>query len=282
MIRLLRVFSVVVFVAALAVFAFASIQDYLECDDTIPTLSAASDSIDITSDYTVDDLLEGVSAFDANDGDLTDQVLVGSFTRFIQPGVCTLSYAVFDSSGNMATLTRQVRFTDYRSPRFTLSAPLVFAEGTSSSTEALSLFSVTDVLDGDLTDWITFVTSTVSYNSPGDYAITLEVSNSFGDTVSYAFPVHIYERERGTQNASIELTEPLVYITQGESFDPLSYVEAVTDYYGTTYTISDLEVSSEVDTDTPGIYEVHYQIGNTQEGTFGQMWLTVIVEESLS
>ncbi len=280
MIRLLRVFSVVVLVAALAVFAFASVQDYLERDDTIPTLSATSDSITITSDYTIDDLLEGVSASDVKDGDLTDQVLVGSFTRFIQPGVCILSYTVFDSSGNMATLTRQVRFTDYHSPRFTLSAPLVFAEGSSSSTEALSLFSVADVLDGDLTDWITLVDSTVSYNSSGDYTITLEVSNSFGDTVSYAFPVHIYER--GTHSVSIELTEPLIYITQGEGFDPLSYVEAITDDSGTTYTTSDLEVSSEVDTSTPGIYEVSYQIGNTGEGIFGQMWLTVIVEESLS
>ena len=279
MIRLLRIFSVVVLVAALAVFALASVQDYLERDDTIPTLSVTSNSIEVTSDYTIDDLLEGVSAFDEKDGDLTDQVLVGSFTRFIQPGVSTLSYTVFDSSGNMATLTREVRFTDYHSPRFALSAPLVFVEGSSSSTAALSLFSATDVLDGDLTDWITSVTSTVSYNNPGDYTVTLEVSNSFGDTVSYAFPVHIYER--GTQTVSIELTEPLIYISQGESFDPLAYVEAITDNSGTTYTVSDLEISSDVDTDTPGIYEVCYQIGNSGDDNFGQMWLIVIVEESL-
>ena len=141
----------------------------------------------------------------------------------------------------------------------------------------------------------------------------MEVSNSFGDTVSYAFPIHIYERN--TQDFDITLTTPLVYVDQGGSFDPLAYVESIADYSGNKYDPSLLNVTSTVDTGTPGIYEVHYEIGSTTaaseedgeepaeeetdeetseetgdenlltsiegEDQYGQMWLTVIVQEVL-
>ena len=313
MIRLLRGVSIAALALALALFIAAQVNERMNQDDTLPTITADSDTIEIPCDYTQEQLLAGISASDAKDGDLTGQVLVGSFTRFIDPGICDLSYVVFDSSEHMATATRRVHFTDYHSPRFSLDEPLVFAESTTNNTEVRDLFSATDVLDGDLTDWITYVETDAAYNNPGDYTITMEVSNSFGDTVSYAFPIHIYERN--TQDFDITLTTPLAYIDQGSSFDPLVYVESIADYSGNKYDPSLLNVTSTVDTGTPGIYEVHYEIGSTTaaseedgeepaeeetdeetseevgdetlltsiegEGQYGQIWLTVIVQEVL-
>lgn len=309
MIRLLRGVSIAALVLAMALFVFANVREQMNEDKTLPTITADSDTIDIPCEYTTDQLLAGVIASDAKDGDLTSQILVGNFTRFIEPGVCDLNYVVFDTSEHMATLTRRVHFTDYHSPRFSLAEPLVFAESTTNNIDVRALFSASDVLDGDLTDWITYVETNAAYNNPGDYTITMEVRNSFGDTVSYAFPIHIYERN--TQDFTIELTDALVYVEQGGNFDPLEYVEAVTDFSGNKYDLSLLRVSSTVDTATPGIYEVHYEIGNaTTEDTeeqsqeeapvdevdeeetddsvltsiegkdqYGQMWLTVIVQE---
>ena len=311
MIRLLRGVSIAALALALALFIAAQVNERMNQDDTLPTITADSDTIEIPCDYTQEQLLAGISASDAKDGDLTGQVLVGNFTRFIEPGVCDLNYVVFDSSEHMATLTRRVRFTDYHSPRFGLAEPLVFAESTTNNTEVRALFSASDVLDGDLTDWITYVETNAAYNNPGDYTITMEVSNSFGDTVSYAFPIHIYERN--PQDFDITLTTPLAYIDQGSSFDPLAYVESIADYSGNKYDPSLLNVTSTVDTATPGIYEVHYEIGNAMgtsdeeseetveenpeeneetgdenlltsiegEGQYGQIWLTVIVQEVL-
>ena len=311
MIRLLRGVSIAALALALALFIAAQVNERMNRDDTLPTITTDSDTIEIPCDYTQEQLLAGISASDAKDGDLTGQVLVGNFTRFIEPGVCDLNYVVFDSSEHMATLTRRVRFTDYHSPRFGLAEPLVFAESTTNNTEVRALFSASDVLDGDLTDWITYVETNAAYNNPGDYTITMEVSNSFGDTVSYAFPIHIYERN--TQDFDITLTTPLAYIDQGSSFDPLAYVESIADYSGNKYDPSLLNVTSTVDTATPGIYEVHYEIGNAMgtsdeeseetveenpeeneetgdenlltsiegEGQYGQIWLTVIVQEVL-
>ena len=164
------------------------------------------------------------------------------------------------------------------------------------------MFSAADMLDGDLTDWITYVGTDAVYSNPGDYSITMEVSNSFGDTVRYAFPIHIYERN--TQNLTINLTNPLVYVNQGSSFDPMAYVSSVRDYSEQDYDQALLQVNSTVDTSTPGIYEVHYEIGNRPgtednttesqtddenleegaqltslaDGQYGQTWLTVIVQ----
>ena len=213
MIRLLRGVSIAALVAAILLFAAAQVNERMNQDDTLPTITADSDTLEVPCAYTTDQLLAGVTASDVKDGDLTSQVLVGNFTRFIDPGVCDLNYVVFDSSEHMATLTRRIHFTDYHSPRFQLSEPLVFAESTTNNTDVRALFSAYDVLDGDLTDWITYVETDAAYNNPGDYTITMEVRNSFGDTVSYAFPIHIYERN--TQDFDITLTEPLVYVEQG-------------------------------------------------------------------
>lgn len=297
-------------VVAVVLFTFANVSEWMNEDETLPTITADSDTIDVPCAYTTDQLLAGVTASDAKDGDLTGQILVGNFTRFIDPGVCDLNYVVFDSSEHMATLTRRVHFTDYHSPRFALAEPLVFAESTTNNTEVRDLFSASDVLDGDLTDWITYVETNAAYNNPGDYTITMEVRNSFGDTVRYAFPIHIYERN--TQDFTISLTDALVYVQQGGDFDPLEYIESVEDFSGNEYSPSLLRVTSTVDTGTPGIYEVHYEIGNavassaeeeseeetTEEDTtdeetdsedlltsiegedqYGQIWLTVIVQE---
>lgn len=117
-------------VVAAVLFTFANVSEWMNEDETLPTITADSDTIDVPCAYTTDQLLAGVTASDAKDGDLTGQILVGNFTRFIDPGVCDLNYVVFDSSEHMATLTRRVHFTDYHSPRFALAEPLVFAEST--------------------------------------------------------------------------------------------------------------------------------------------------------
>lgn len=304
MIRLLRGCSIAALVLAAALFATAEIRQRMNADDTLPVITADSDDLVVPCDYTEDQLLAGVTASDAVDGDLTNQILVGNFTRFITPGNCDLSYVVFDSSNHMATLTRHVHFTNYHSPRFSLTSPLMFAENSTTHSDVLKLFGASDLLDGDLSDWVTYVDTDATYSNPGDYTITMEVCNSFGDTVSYAFPIHIYER--GTQDFTISLTEPLVYVNQGDSFDPLSYVDSVM-LGNTSYPSSLLNITSTVDPSKPGLYEVHYELGGSSgtsgeengesdnesasseeadsntsslpSSLYGQAWLTVIVQE---
>ncbi len=275
MMRALKILSVLIAAIAAVLFATSLVVEYLGRDNTLPQITASSNTLEISCNYTQEQLLEGVTAKDEKDGDLTGQILVGDFSRFIEPGVCDLNYVVFDSSEHMATLTRRVTFTDYHSPRFGLSQPLCFEEGSTNNTEVRSLFTANDLLDGDLTDWITYVETDASYSTPGEYTITMEVRNSFGDTVSYTFPIHILEEN--TQTVEIVLTQGLVYVDQGGTLNPTSYVDSVVGEEGTNYGINQLKVDSQVDTATPGLYEVHYEFQG-EDGAYGQTWLTVIVQ----
>lgn len=298
MIRLLRGVSIAALVAAIILVVVAQVTQNMNRDDTLPTITADSETLEIPCAYTQDQLMAGVTASDAVDGDLTGQIMMGTFSHFIELGVCNLKYVVFDSSEHMASLTRRVQFTDYHSPQFALAEGLNFAKNTTSRTEVEQLFTASDVLDGDLTDWITFGDSDAAYNAAGAYTLHAEVRNSFGDMVSYDFPIHVYERD--AMDFDISLNQSLVYLDQGASFDPMAYLNSISDNSGNQYDPMLLDVDSAVDTSVPGLYEVHYMIGGntgtpyipTEEeepaplltwvqdsSMYGETWLTVIVQE---
>lgn len=75
-------------------------------DTTAPKLTVPADSShEIGSSF---DALEGVTALDARDGDLTNAVTVTGSVDVATVGDYRLSYSVTDSSGNVATATRTV------------------------------------------------------------------------------------------------------------------------------------------------------------------------------
>lgn len=284
---------------SLVLLAVSQITKSVRQDDSAPVITAEEDTLEISCAYTPQELLAGVTASDDLDGDLTGQIMIGSFSHFVEPGVCDLNYVVFDSSDHMATLTRRVEFTDYHSPQFSLADGLNFAKNSSSAAGAEQLFSASDLLDGDLTDWIDFDASETIFNAVGDYTLHAEVRNSFGDLVGYDFPVHIYDPE--DQSLSISLSQTLVYLEQGDSFNPMDYVKSVSDSQGNRYDPVLVDADSGVDPSTPGLYEVHYRIGSDTGTPYlpaegqsqpnrltwvgdsslqGEMWLTVIVQEA--
>lgn len=275
--RIVRIILIVVFLLSLGLFGTTEAIAFGSRDTTLPEITSDRDVLEIPCDYTEEQLLEGLTAYDEADGDLTSRIIPGSLSRFIDEGVCNVTYVVFDSSNNPATLTRQVHFTDYHPPRFTLTEPLVFAEQQGSYTEAMSRLGAEDLLDGDLSEWITQTDTTVSYQRAGVYTMTVQVSSSMGDTSTAALPVHVVSAE--SLAVRIMLSTGLVYVQTGEEVDPYRYVRAAEDsqgeHMGTSRVVAD---DSEVNTDEPGIYEIHYEVTDSS-GNRGETWLTVIVEE---
>ena len=269
--------TVLMLVMAIGIFAVAMVQEYKNNDETMPEIVLSSDTLEIPCAYSEEMLKEGVTASDAKDGDLTGQVIIGNFTRFIEHGTSSLSYFVFDEDEHMATAERKVHFTDYYSPRFHLGSPLVFLPSETSITAIREMFTAEDPLDGDLTQWISYEGSNAILNTPGSYTISMEVRNSFGDTVTYDFPIHVLE-ENG-KGIQFSFTEPVVYIPSGSAIDALSYVTGITDSFGNPVDMSLIRTTSYVDTAIPGIYEICYEADNGA-GLYGQSWLTVIVEEA--
>ena len=80
--RLLKIGSAALAAVAAVLFAVSIVVDFVGRDTTLPEITAGSDTLEIPCDYTQEQLLEGVSASDERDGDLTSQILVGDFSRF--------------------------------------------------------------------------------------------------------------------------------------------------------------------------------------------------------
>lgn len=274
--KFVKMAVVIAFVLALTAFGAAEIKEIRERDTSKPVITSDRDVLEIPCDYTQEQLVEGLSASDEKDGDLTDKILVGNFSRFIEKGVSNVTYVVFDSSNQAATLTRKVKFTDYHSPRFTLSEPLIFQNGQGDYEKLLGRIGVLDQLDQKVSEWMTRTDYNVNFQKAGQYYITMETSNKYGDTSSAQLPVHIVEE--GTQRVNIVLSSNIVYLNVGDSISPMDYVSSVSDKRGNTLGTESVTTESTVDSQTPGTYEVHYyaEDGN---GSIGETWLTVVVQE---
>ena len=207
-------------------------------------------------------LLQGVTARDNVDGDVTASLVVESVRLLRTDGTVTVTYAAFDRAGNVGKKTREVLYTDYESPRFSLESALLFSQ---KNYDLLSLISASDMLDGNITGRIraTALDEVVSGYS-GTYRVRFQVTNSLGDTVDLVLPVEVYTP--GANEASMTLTDYLIYLEDGEAFNSRAYLEEFTlgretiSLEGNLPNTMELTVSGTVDTGTPGVYEVNYQL----------------------
>lgn len=263
----------ILFILALGIFAFSEIKKVVHPLPSPPTITSSADAIEIPCDYTDEQILQGLQARGAKDGDLTDQLMVGNLSRFREKGVSTVTYVVFDSDNQPATYTRQVTFTDYRSPEFTLQIPLVFSHTGTNGVEAY--VGATDLFSGDISNTVRYEDNDINFSTVGTYSLTVEASNSFGDTSSLQLPVHIVEE--ADLALQINLTQGLVYIDKGEAFAPASFIESVVTPDGSELSNNTVACYSGVDTQNAGVYEVRYVA--SVNGVRGVTWLTVVVRE---
>lgn len=91
-------------------FGVFTAQEQQEKDNEAPELTVPSDKLTLTKGEKAN-LLEGVSAKDNKDGDLTDKVKVVGNIDTAKPGVYSVTYAVTDSAGNQALASRVVEVT---------------------------------------------------------------------------------------------------------------------------------------------------------------------------
>lgn len=249
-------------------------------DNTPPEISFTSDLLEVSVEASEDDLLAGVSALDAKDGDVTNSILVEGISGLSSDQLAIVTYAAFDKAGNVAKSQRTLRYTDYHSPRFSLSAPLIFRSG--SSFDLLKFISAEDVMDGILDNRIkaTLVRGEGALNEEGIYEVEFRVTNSMRDTAYLTVPVEIYPV--GLYNATVTLTDYLIYVQPGDLFDYNDYLDTLqvgTETISLSSIPSDVSVSynSDVNLNTPGTYSVTYTL---KKGSYtGYTRLIVVVEE---
>ena len=220
-----------------------------------PVITFDSDLLEVTTSATDAELLQGVTATDAEDGDVTDSLLVETSTHFVSDNTVEVTYAAFDSQGHVTKAMRSVRYVDYTAPRFSMSGPMIFSE--SGVSELLSYVGATDCIDGDISSRVkvSSMESGTLLSTPGDHALEFRVTNSAGDTAYLKLAVEVVSGYNSTRQ--IPLADYLVYLPAGSEFDPRAYL---TESYANDY---ELVITSDVDPETPGVYDVHYSLGNS-------------------
>ena len=246
----------------------------------VPLINSDVDEIQIPCQYKKEDLLQGLTAYDVEDGYITERILIGGFSDFTERGVSSMEYAVYDKDGNIATFNRKVVFNDYSPPKITSSTPCVYSPTDyANSIPSLNLEGW-DKLDGDISKHILITSTDADLSKPGKYTVSVHLKNSFGDEVDMDLPIHVLDF--GQYAYKIELKEPLVYVDKDDSVDPIDYIAAIRNEY-TGEIISDekytLTVNSDVDTSEDGIYEIQFSAISSDEAQSqrGETWMTVVV-----
>lgn len=270
--RFVRRGIVALFAVAVALWAAVYVLTVRGKDQTPPRITGTTDEIQVSVDASEEELLAGLAASDDRDGDITDQIRVGSHSKFIHTGSCEVQYYVFDSSYNVAQFSRRVTYTDYESPKFILSSPLIYEEG--STVSIMSRLSAEDDLDGDISGKIKIVSSNINQNKEGIYSAEVEVTNEYGDVSVLELPVHVVGKGTlGEDAPRIVLDSYLIYVKKGEKLDPKSHLQKVVKADGDEARLADVQIKNGADTSKEGIYEVTY----TYEGANGESAVSYLI-----
>lgn len=270
--RILRITVAVATVIVVAAFGYVYVRERFLSDATYPVITMKSETVNVKASSTDADLLKGVTAYDEKDGDLTDKLLVESVGQFTKPGWCKVTYAVCDLDNHVVTAQRQVHYTDYRPPRFTMNAPLIFsAYGTLN---IVGIVGAEDCLDGDISQNVIIYSPDYETGQVGNFTIQATVKNSKGDMAEIMLPMSV-EKLSGN-SPEITLTDYLIYLPKGKVPDWNEYIDSVTDRTG-----ADAELEIEIETDynarKSGVYSVNYY-GTDEAGYVGHTRLLVVVE----
>ena len=273
MLKLLRMIVAIVTVFVVVVFAFVYIRERFYFDRTYPEIHMDAEMIEVMSTATDADILKGVTAYDEKDGDLTDRLLVESIGQFTQPGYCKVTYVVCDDDNHVVTARRELHYSDYRAPRFTMNGPLLFsAYGTMN---IVGVVGAEDCLDGDISQNVIIYSPDYETGRLGNFTIQATVKNSKGDSVMIALPMSV---EKMVSNApQIELTEYLIYCEKGKPApDWTTFVGETTDHTGLDATL-DIYIESDFTPRKEGVYCVDYY-GTDEGGFVGHTRLLAVVE----
>ena len=271
--RFLRLATFLIFAVACILTGWTVYRDYTR-DKTPPTITDNLGPISISVADPTETLMQGLTATDNRDGDLTDKMIVERISRHPENGVVNVNYVVFDQAGNLGRYSRTVTYSDYSAPRLHLERPLLYRVG-----EAITIMDdlkLVDCLDGDITHKLKIQSSNINDSQAGQYEFTASAVTDMGDEVFVRLPVNIMSYDADAP--VIELSEYLVYTKVGERCSPLDYITDVKDKNGLSLDISEVSIYSQVNPDQPGGGQYRLEVIDG-DGRKGYTFLSVIVTE---
>ncbi len=260
--RIIRLFIVILFIISIAFTVYIKLSD--NADYQAPVIVCSQEKIIASVKDSDEKLLSYVTANDAKDGDLTENIIIESISPFISKNTAKITYAVCDSENNVAKIEKDIVFFDYTAPEFKFSTQHVYYVG-ATKVELLNGVTAYDSLDGDISSRIVISDSEINLSEPGIYPVTYKVATSKGVTAEITVNAYVYA-SRLTD--VIPLKSYLVYTDFGKAIDAESYITSIPDKYfnneDSLYRY-DFEIIENVDYKKQGIHYVTYRISRIDE-----------------
>lgn len=185
-----KLVSLIIFAVVCLVFVFYCRISFSDKENNAPTISIDTNISKFSINATNQDFLQGVSAFDTEDGDVTKSLVIENISDFTEDNTRIITYVAFDSANNVSKLDREISYTDYKSPQITAKGDLTFDAGVKDS-EILEQLSCYDIIDGDISDKIVIQINGLNRYKTGTQSVNFGITNSCGDTSYCAFDITI-------------------------------------------------------------------------------------------
>ena len=240
-------------VIIMAIFTIADLsrknQPVIKCD--------SGEILEVPTKISDKELLKYVTAFDEEDGDLSDRIIVERQNYFLEKGLTTVNFAVCDSDNNTVKLKKKIKFSDYTSPQIKLLDDLLIS--TSETIDFKNVVSIVDKYDGDISSKAKIISPNYNNLKPGNYNINFKVTNYFSDTCDITIKAIVTDEDYSA--ATIKLSEYLIYTEIGETVDFKSYIKSVVSQNGHNYSVSQVSVNdSEFNAEEAGTYDVFFSV----------------------
>lgn len=269
--RVLRISVLIIFLIVSVAFSLVFVKEKTTKDTTLPQITIEDEIIDVSLEATDEELLKGISAYDEKDGDLTDKIIIESVSRFIEPGVSRVTYAVCDEDNNITSATRKIRYKDYEAPKFNLKRSLCYS--VYENPKLKDVVTVKDCILGDITSDLILTSDDYTKSVAGVFTITANVTTAKGDTATLDIPLIVEERSESAPE--IELKEYLIYADKGEKIDFEDFLVKATDSEDEDIT-DDVTIEKKINMKKAGTYLVHYYAVDDNDNR-GHSVLVVVV-----
>ena len=208
-----------------------------------------------------EELLEGVTARDEQDGDVSDSVVVETVTLNAQENTAVIHYAATDKQNNISKVSRSVKY---------ISGEAEEESGTETETSGKSSQSEVGLGTG---------LGNVTAGSSSGKTVTRETETETSREES--------ETEPESESEELEPGCPVIKLTQlsatikiGETFNPLIYVASVEDDNDNIYALwQDIQLDGEYDVEKPGKYELTFYVRDSAGNMSNRARFVLTVEE---
>lgn len=271
--KLFRIAVLCIFAVVLIVFSVFFVKDEFMTDKTYPVIEFGEKELKVLSNAGKEDFLKDVTAYDKKDGDLTNDIIIESISKFNSLGISTITYSVCDKDNHVSTAERKIIYTDYKSPEFYMTKSLCFS--VYDNVNVHGIIGAKDCIDGDISNNVVVTSSDFENGKVGKFGIKATVTNSKGDRINLDLPLFVENADAGVPR--ITLKKYLIYVSKGTKVDYARMLKSATDSSKNNISES-VKIESEYNPkeSDEGVYSVHYYATDSA-GRKGHTVLTIVV-----